>query len=215
MTINSILDSKFHDFIWSNFRPYPFESAVMRTRFNHADNYTRRIFEFIDGFSGDNREYLLRKFLDWLNNYELEEKSFHTLGGLTKDNVEFFAYKIDNLKGDLILELQNISEDLDTEMFNKEEWEELKSKIDTISEQLFELIERNDAGHEVIYESVEEIKEELLSKAESGKIFGKEFVTQQLSGKILDMTFKASFFAMLSNAPEKLSSLSQFVQKLL
>lgn len=215
MTVNSILDYKFDDFVRNMLSPAYFEVAILRRKVSQPDSYTPRILNFINNFEDSQREYILRKFMDLLNNYDPNPNSFRMFGGKTDENIEFFNHFLNVLKGDLFLQLQNISDDLNAEMFNKEEWEELKKKIDTISEQLFELIKRNDAGHEVIYNSVEEIKDDLLSKAESGKIFGKEFVQQQLSGKILDMAFKGSFFAMLSHAPEKLSSLSEFVQKLL
>ncbi len=215
MTVNSILDSKFDAFKNQYLQPFPLELAMIRATPNKPELYRTRISEFVNSFNLTNREYILRKFLDWLNNYKLEEKSFHQSAETTEEKAIFLSSKFGILKEDFLLELQNISDDLNAEMFNNEEWEELKSKIDTISEQLVELIKRNNAGQELIYDSVEEIKEELLSKAESGRIFGKEFVTQQLSGKILDMAFKGSFFAMLSKSPENLIDLSNHIKSIM
>lgn len=215
MTVNSILDDKFEAFKSHDLKPQHLQNAMMRSRSNQPGHYKTKIFEFVDTFKGTNKEYILRKFLNWLNNYKHEEHSFHQHLEPTDEIHQFLSKKFDALKGDLFLELQDISDDLNAEMFNNKEWEELKGKIDTISDQLFELIKRNDAGHEVIYNSVEEIRDELLNKAESGKIFGKEFVTQQLSGKILDMAFKGSFFAMLSKSPENLIDLSNHIKSIM
>lgn len=100
-------------------------------------------------------------------------------------------------------------------MFTKDEFEDLLSKIDKIAESLFAFQQKSDIANEIIYDSIDEIKEQLKNQAEKGKIFGKEFVEQQLAGKIMDMAFKGSFFAMLSHAPEQISGLANQIKGIL
>ncbi|GEM_PF-2929131 len=171
---------------------------------------------FIGSF--ENREHVKFVLLKALNKVkethfsELNAKNYIPFTGHTSS---LFESKKQEIVDELILKLEYLGADIHEEMFTKEEWNDLVNKVDDIAKNLFDLMKANSAGHEVIYNSVDEVREHLMKDAESSKLFGKEFVMQQLSGKILDMAFKGSFFAMLSHAPEKLSSLSQFVQKLL
>jgi len=171
---------------------------------------------FIEGF--DNREHLKFVLLKALN--KVKNVQFSDLN--SKDYIPFsvhtsgiFESKRQEIVDELVLKLEYLGADIHAEMFTKEEWNELIKKVDDIAVNLFDLIKKNSAGQEVIYNSVDEVREHLMKDAESSKLFGKEFVTQQLSGKILDMAFKGSFFAMLSQSPENLIDLSNHIKSIM
>lgn len=167
----------------------------------------------------ESKEYVLKRAITVLSGkirLEICEQTMDLIGN--EEALEIYESSSDNLSDfvdDLRIKLYDYGFNYSDEMFTKDEFEDLKSKLSDIAQSIYKFQQRQDAANEIIFNSVEELRDEFIKEAEKGKIFGKEFVKQQLAGKIMDMAFKGSFFAMLSYAPEQISDIANHVKGLL
>lgn len=215
MNVNDILDKRLEIFKNEQLTEYNVINYNASLSGNF-ENFKKGIDKFYLSFDNlDNQKYIILKIIDHLNGIKFTHKNETIYASYDEYSSERYTNNIFRITSDLTLKLNDLGFATDTEMYSKKEFEDLLSKIDKIAESLFAFQQKSDIANEIIYDSVEEIKEELKAQAQKGKIFGKEFVEQQLAGKIMDMTFKGSFFAMLSQAPEHLSDIADHVQGLL
>lgn len=211
MMVNDILDAKINSFLQieimkgltTKIRDYHYNGNVVLDKIRNIVNSNNQ----------NHREYILKKIYYAIE--EFENTFYYRITGPENVNKELFGKNKNLFLGDIILMLDSIDAVLSTEMYTKEEFQDLLSRIDKIAESLFSFQQKSAIANEIIYDSIDEIKEQLKTQAEKGKIFGKEFVEQQLAGKIMDMAFKGSFFAMLSHAPEQISEIADHVKGLL
>src|SRR5690606_34852040 len=93
----------------------------------------------------------------------------------------------------------------------KEEFNELIRKIDDISETLYELAKRQNAANEIIYNSTEELRDDLVSILNKSRIFGKKFTFTNLACRIAVLTGNTAFGYVLEkgldNMPEAINKL--------
>lgn len=197
MTINKILDNKLEQYINKSLPKF----LVYQYFGGHSDNVDLlidRIDDFVYGISKDEHKmYCLRYFHNYIANIQLEDSNTISRD---KENIRvWFEEKKALMLGHIALELDDIGDSLSDEIFTAVEFEEFKSKLSDIAASIFEFQQRQEAANEVIYNSVEELRDQLISDAEKGKIFGKEFVKQQLAGKVIDMTVKGGAITVISN----------------
>ncbi|NJI75838.1 hypothetical protein HCX49_21815 [Sphingobacterium kitahiroshimense] len=212
MAFNDILDRQCKIFFNDKFE----ESRLIHSLIGPAtrkEPVDKALNTFLQDFKDESHlEYIALKTIEYLDNLKLKINN-------SEEYVDIDKYFIDEgiveLTDRLKLRLHNIGANLKKEVYTKEEFEDLLSKIDKIAESLFSFQQKSDIANEIIYDSVDQIREQLKAQAEKGKIFGKEFVEQQLAGKVMDMAFKGSFFAMLSYAPEQISDIADHVKGLL
>ncbi|WP_282635789.1 hypothetical protein [Sphingobacterium thalpophilum] len=213
MAINTLLERKIKKFTRDEIDEFEIVSCCASIGAD-PEEIIEKIKDFVRQFGNKSHlEYVLRKILQYLDTVNFTESNSYA--SYNVESLKSFKENLDEIKDYIILELDFLDINLDDEMYSKEEFDNLLHKIDSISEMLFDFQKRNEAAYEVIYNSVDEIKNELKASAEKGKVFGKEFVEQYLTGKIMDMAFKGSMFALLSQAPEKISELSEHIEKLL
>ncbi|GAA4137910.1 hypothetical protein GCM10022216_14450 [Sphingobacterium kyonggiense] len=169
---------------------------------------TDRIDDFILDLSTDIRkEYCLLKFL-----HHFQSLDFEKIRKRYNENSELVFNKNKQLVIDHIaLMLEELDVKFDTEIFSNKEFEALKAEISKLANTIFEFQTRQEASNEVIFNSVEEIKDQLISDAEKARIFGKEFVKQQLAGKLIEMSFKGGAAAFLNHLPSHLNNIQKFI----
>lgn len=167
----------------------------------------------------ESKEYILKKTITVLSSkikLQIDEQMMDVLS--QEEIIEIFENSsgiLSDFVDDLRIKLYDYGFNYSDEMFTKDEFEEFKSKLSDIAQSIYEFQQRQDDANEKIYKSIEELRDQLIMEAEKGKVFGKEFVKQQISGKLMDMAFKGSFFAMLSHAPEQISNIANHVKSLL
>ncbi|MEN5085698.1 hypothetical protein ABE426_04410 [Sphingobacterium faecium] len=226
-----ILNVLINKFTKAYFDKSDFTHRLIDENLDGKNFYTSKIEEFINSKDRtEGREYCIRKIIEHIQNLEYSNSGSisNLLSGPLSSRInksdaqsyqnnkkDVYEYKKQLILEYLISKLSEDEPDLHIEMFGEKEYDELLSKIDKIAESLFTFQQKSDIANEIIYDSIDEIKEQLKAQAEKGKIFGKEFVEQQLAGKIMDMAFKGSFFAMLSHAPEQISDIAGQVKGLL
>lgn len=227
-----ILDILINKLIKAYFDKSDFTYRLIDENSDGHNFYTSKIEEFLNSKGRTSgREYCIRKIIKHIQNleysYSVSISYLSKVGPLSSrinksdalanqtNKKDVYEYKKQLILEYLVSRLSESEPDLHIEMFGKKEYEELLAKIDKIAESLFVFQQNSDIANEIIYESIDEIKKELKAQAEKGKIFGKEFVEQQLAGKVMDMAFKGSFFAMLSHAPEQISEIADHVKGLL
>lgn len=215
MTVNDILDKRFE--IFKNNQLTEDNTVTYNASLSGSpDNFRKGIDKFYLSFENlENQKYIILKIIDRLNEIKFTTKNETIYASYDEYSSERFTNNIFRITSDLMLKLNDLGFATDTEIYDKSEFEELLTKIDKIAESIFIFQQKSDIANEIMYDSIDEIKEQLKNQAEKGKIFGKEFVEQQLAGKIMDMAFKGSFFAMLSHAPEQISDIANHVKGLL
>src|SRR5690606_5226632 len=166
--------------------------------------------EFIGSYHHpDDMEYVIRVLSDYLNIY-LDKR--YEIGARDKANINSFISEVRTI---FYKESRKYNFDLVNDSFTNKEFEELKSKLSDIAESIFEFRNRQEFANEVIYNSVEEIRSELVKNAEKGRVLGKDFVIQQLAGKLIDMTVKGGAGAVLTKMSSQYSELSGKIMALM
>lgn len=152
------------------------------------------------------KEFLYKSIIDYLK--EFKPKFVTTI------SIPEFAeheYQKQCLIDCIVLELGNLDISINEEIFTQSEFEEFKSKLSEIAEAIFDFQKQQNDTNALIFNSIEEIKEQLVKDAEKGKIFGKNFVYQQLAGKLIDMTIKGAATAFISQFSYKLPDFTKFL----
>lgn len=214
MKHQEILDNSVEHFLASKW-----SIAGLKLTFHQIKGTTKILLKLLDDFlfefnKDSHKEYVLLKILEKVKNvnFNPEDEGYieyneHTLQRFN----DIKQIVLDNLS----LQLLNLGVDLEKEMFTEEEFRSFKDELSSIARSIFELQQRQEVANEVIFNSVEEIKAQLFKDAEKGKIFGKEFVKQQMAGKVMDMTFKAGAATFLSYLPEHLSKVQKFLDNII
>lgn len=160
--------------------------------------------------------YLIQKLLEYFNSEEFfTENNITAYTSNTPEAYERFVYNFTLVKDHLILKLNKLSIKIDDEIFTDKEFDDLKDMLYDISKNIYDIQKKQDAAHEVLYDSINEIHEELIKNAEKGRVFGKEFVKEQLAGKVIDMTFKGGAGAFLTKFTTDFGELPSFIKGLL
>lgn len=215
MAFNNLLDRKTDDFLRSKWSTVGLMNTFLRLT-GKVEILEDKLEEFLKQFTDRvHLEYVLLRILNKVDGTNFTQENCKNYIEFSSHTFQIFESNKTRITDDLKFRLYNNGINLDKEMYTREEFEDLLSKIDKIAESIFAFQQKSDIANEIIYDSIDEIKEELKAQAEKGKIFGKEFVEQQLAGKIMDMAFKGSFFAMLSHAPEQISDIAGHVKGLL
>ncbi len=207
MAIEEVLDRKLD----SLFQKDLSKKNVLQLLGSYKTDYNSVKFiinEFCKDLNKDQKTYCLLNIENYLRPIELHKDHDVPFGGYYKIN--FYKNK-QLLIDDLHLQLEDLNYKLDTEIFTDEEFLSFKNELSNIAKSIFEFKQRQESANELIFNSVEEIKDQLFKDAEKAKIFGKEFVIQQAAGKVMDMTMKAGATAFLSHVPEHFSKIQKFL----
>jgi len=215
MNLDAVLDGKLESFLKNDLDKTTIVAFCSSMVPNPA-----RIIEDIDDFIGDvskieHKVYLLRNILDYIDSIEFTEDLVTAYTSYNDQARARFDENIALVNGHIILMLHDFNYKLDDEVFTNEEFESFKEQLSQIAKNLYEFQTRQEAANELIYNSVDELKEELIKNAEKGKIFGKKFVQEQIAGKIMDMTLTGGITNLLSMFSNRHSDLLDFMKGLL
>lgn len=193
MAIDKSIDGKFEAFLTDSFSVESFQGYLIDS-FNDGENsLLTKLTKFIYSFKSlDHRKYILRKIL-----YYVKENSYDENETFNKNQPDAERRVFEKNKTMLLDELAIIADEFNVsvgdEHLTKEEFNELARVIKDISTNLYELITKQNAANEVIYNSVEELRGDLTSIMEKSRIFGKEFTITNLVLRIAMMTGKSVY----------------------
>lgn len=217
MTINNILDQKFNDFVNDELYIGTIAAYCNGSIAEGSKSFKVEVDRFFSQiYKKDHQKYLYRKLLVYLNDLEfnVQNKS----GGrliISEQDERSFDDEFSRIKNDVILNLENLGVDVLEETFTKQDLKVLIDKVEYIATKLDWLQKQNLAGQEVIYNSVYDIKEDLLDGVEEVSILGKSKTMQYFKGKVADMAFKLGVGKVLTLLPENYKEVENTIKELL
>lgn len=211
MPIEEALSRKFEKFLFDTLWIDGFQGYIIGNFDGGRDSLLEKIKVFISNHKLlDHQQYLTRRIL-----YHVRAEEFDENEAINSKNVESEKRVFEENKQHLLDELTIMADQSNTsisdEHLTNKEFNELIHKVDYISKTLYELVKRQNAANEIIYNSTEELRNDLVSILDKSRIFGKKFTFTNLACRIAVLTGNTAFGYVLEkgldNMPEALNTL--------
>lgn len=211
MPIEEALSRKLEKFLFETLWLDGFQGYIIGNFDGGRDSLLEKIKVFISNHKLlDHQQYLIRRIL-----YHVRAEEFDENEAINSKNVESERSVFEENKQHLLDELTIIADQsnisISDEHLTKEEFNKLIRKIDDISETLYELAKRQNAANEIIYNSTEELRDDLVSILNKSRIFGKKFTFTNLACRIAVLTGNTAFGYVLEkgldNMPQAINIL--------
>lgn len=161
------------------------------------ENFEKELSKFISTIHYTDREYVIRKLLVFFE--ELEPLKHIKKENYKQDKVNQFIEKaIESLE---YISYKHLGDDHFHSQAENHQFNEILRKLDEMLAKIDLANIRKEAGQEVIFESVEDLRELLHSELKKSSIFGISFVKRQFIGLLLEYFGGKSLDTIIENSP--------------